>query len=93
MVEQVLKTATVWRQFLKDTPYFQPQSPIWWAGLIAVLAGIVKALAVTQPSLAPVVVIIDLLSAADMSPGMLVAIGMAVMGLKADVDKAPTEPK
>ena len=93
MVEQVLKTATVWRQFLKDTPYFQPQSPIWWAGLIAVLAGIVKALAVTQPSLAPVVVIIDLLSAADMSPGMLVAIGMAVMGLKADVDKVPTEPK
>jgi hypothetical protein len=93
MVEQVLKTATVWRQFLKDTPYFQPQSPIWWAGLVAVLAGIVKALAVTQPSLAPVVVIIDLLSAADMSPGMLVAIGMAVMGLKADVDKPPTEPK
>lgn len=87
MVEEVTKVANKWREFLRDTPYFQPNSPIWWLGMVAVLAGIIKALAVTNPALAPVVVVIDLLSASDMSPGMLVAIGVSIMGLKADVSK------
>lgn len=87
MVEEAVKTAKTWREWLKDSPYFQPQSPVWWMGLISVLAGITKALALSVPALAWMATFVDLFSAESMSPGMLVSVGLSIMGLKASVEK------
>lgn len=87
MVTVIVNKAKTFREYLRESPYFQPNSPIWWMGLISVLAGVVKALAVTHEELADAVVIIDTFSATNMSPGMLVSIGLSIMGLKAQLEK------
>lgn len=87
MVDEVVKTAKTWREYLKESPYFQPHSPIWCMGLVSVLAGIAKGLALTFPQLAWLAVLVDAFSAESMSPGMLISVGLSIMGLKANVDK------
>lgn len=86
MVDEVVNKVKTFRDYLRESPYFQPQSPIWWMGLISVLAGVIKALATVHAQLAGVVAVIDAFSATNMSPGMLVSVGLSIMGLKAQLE-------
>lgn len=68
--------------------YFRPRSMTWWSGLFSIALGV--AMIVTQdiyilPEVATVVV--TLLGGYDTSPGMLIATGIGLIGIRDKLER------
>lgn len=73
----------------KVSSYFKPSSVSWWGGIFAITLGILGAVmpdsyAVTEFGKA---VMILLGGADNSSPGMMIAFGMGIIGIRAKLDR------
>lgn len=80
------------REWLKGSKYFQPQSVAWWASVMPLIAGVIKALGTVHPSLAGLVAVIDSFTGEPLSPAMLINLGLIGVGLRGAI-AAPTAAK
>jgi hypothetical protein len=81
-VEPEAPKVPAWRTWLKESKYFQPSSVAWWASVIPIIAGVIKALGTVHPSLGGMVAVIDAFTGEPLSPGILINLGLVGIGLR-----------
>lgn len=64
--------------------YFKPKSITWWGSVIPLVAGVISAVSVSVPALAPAKVIIDVASG-GLTPAVLINAGLVGIGVRASI--------
>lgn len=64
--------------------YFKPKSLTWWGSVIPLVAGVISAVSVSVPALAPAKVIIDVASG-GLTPAVLINAGLVGIGVRASI--------
>lgn len=82
MEPEEVKPVPKWRTWLKESKYFQPSSVAWWASVVPIIAGTIKALGTVHPSLHGLVAVIDAFTGEPLSPSILINFGLIGLGLR-----------